>query len=436
MNNAMNTAGAHALDEIVSALGLKLTSPTARTAASVPAAGNDPVFETGSRNNTLASLAGSMRYRGMTQEAIEAALLPTNVQQCNPPLSDDEVRAVARSISNYAPGMPNDVLRTLNDAGNAYRFAKQWDDEVRYVPELREWLIWKEPHWQRDTVGAVMEMAKRTAFAIYREGDHVDDTDVRKKIAQHSKVSLQAPRLNAMLELAKSIPTLVVPIAKLDANPSVLGVANGTVDLRTGTLISAEREQYITKVAPVAFDATAESPMFKQFISDITGGNQELVAYLQRLFGYMLTGSISEQRLFFLYGTGANGKSTLLNVCKSILGDEPCRQTPVETIIARSNKSGATPELACLKSARAVMTTEIDEGSFLSESLVKQMTGGDPVAARQLYGAPFEFVPQFKLFVAGNHRPESLFPSSNSSSPVTTDRSFVAATTGSGAESI
>jgi putative DNA primase/helicase len=405
MDNGMNSAGAHALDEIVSALGLKLTSPTARTAASVPAAGNDPVFETGSRNNTLASLAGSMRYRGMTQEAIEAALLTTNVQQCNPPLSDDEVRAVARSISNYAPGAPNDVLRTLNDAGNAYRFAKQWGDEVRYVPELREWLIWKEPHWQLDTVGAVMEMAKRTAFAIYREGDHVDDTDVRKKIAQHSKISLQAPRLNAMLELAKSIPTLVVPIAKLDANPWVLGVANGTIDLRTGKLKRANREDYITKVAPVAFDAAAECPMFMQFISDIMGGNQELVAYLQRVLGYMLTGSISEECLFFLYGTGANGKSTLLNVCKGILGGDLCRQTPVETIMAHSNKGGATPELACLNSARAVMTTEIDEGSFLSESLVKQMTGGDPVAARPLYGAPIEFVPQFKLFVAGNHKP-------------------------------
>jgi putative DNA primase/helicase len=407
MNNGMNTAGAHALGEIVSALGLKLTSPTARTVASVPAADNEPVFETGSRNNTLASLAGSMRRRGMPSAAIEAALLATNLEQCNPPLPDDEVRGIASSIARYAPGIPNEVLRTLNDAGNAYRFAKQWGDEVRYVPERREWLIWKEPHWQLDAVGAVMEMAKQVAFDIYREGDHVNETDVRNKIVQHSNVSLQAPRLEAMLKLAKSVPQLVVPISKLDANPWVLGVENGTIDLRNGKLIPANREDYITKVAPVAFDAAAECPMFVRFISDIMGDKQELVAYLQRVLGYMLTGSISEQRLFFLYGTGANGKSTLLNVCKSILGEELCRQTPVETIMARSNKSGSgpTPDLACLKNARAVMTTEIDEGSFLSESLVKQMTGGDPIAARHLYGSPFEFVPWFKLFVAGNHKP-------------------------------
>ena len=250
-----------------------------------------------------------------------------------------------------------------------------------------------------------MEMAKKTAFDIYAEGNYVNDSDLRDRIVGHSKTSQQAPRLNAMLELAKSIPTLVVPIVKLDTNPWVLGVQNGTLDLRKGKLIPADREDYITKVAPVAFDAAAECPIFIRFMSDIMGGDQQLVAYLQRALGYMLTGSIEEHRLFFLYGTGANGKSTLLNVCKAMLGDELCRQTPVETIMARSNKSGATPELACLKGARAVMTTEIDDGSFLSEALVKQMTGGDPVAARHLYAAPFEFVPWFKLFVAGNHKP-------------------------------
>jgi len=132
-------------------------------------------------------------------------------------------------------------------------------------------------------------------------------------------------------------------------------------------------------------------------------GDQELVAYLQRLMGYMLTGDTSEQRLFFLYGTGANGKSTLLNVCKALLGPGLCRQTPAETIMARQNRSGATPELACLHGIRAAMTTEVDEGSMVSESLVKQMTGGDPIPARHLYGKPFEFLPWFKLFVAGNH---------------------------------
>jgi putative DNA primase/helicase len=130
----------------------------------------------------------------------------------------------------------------------------------------------------------------------------------------------------------------VVPVAELDADPWLLGVENGTLDLRTGTLIPARREDYITKVGPVAFDADAECPVFLTFLGKIMGGDQTLVDYLQRVLGYMLTGDTSEQRLFFLYGTGANGKSTLLNVCKGLLGGDLCRQTPVETIMARGGK--------------------------------------------------------------------------------------------------
>lgn len=184
-----------------------------------------------------------------------------------------------------------------------------------------------------------------------------------------------------------------------------LTVSNShSTDLRKGVLAEPKREDYITTIAPIAFDPGAECPKFLQFLNEIMGDNQDLVAYLQRVFGYVLTGDTSEHCLFFLYGTGANGKSTLLNALKGILGADLCRQTRPETIMARTNSSGATPELACLKAARVVMTTEVDEGSFLSEALVKQMTGGDLMSARHLYAPPFEFHPLFKLFVAGNHK--------------------------------
>ena len=208
-----------------------------------------------------------------------------------------------------------------------------------------------------------------------------------------------------MLKLAKTIPELVVPAAELDADPWVLGVENGTLDLRRGTLRPAAREDYITKLAPVAFNPEAQCPLFLKFLDEVMGSDQELVEYLQRVFGYMLTGDTSAQCLFFLYGTGANGKSTLLNIGKALLGSGLCRQTPSEMIMARPNKSGATPELASLVGARAVMTTEVEDRSLLAESLIKQMTGGDPIPARHLYGNPFEYVPSFKLLIAGNHKP-------------------------------
>ena len=253
------------------------------------------------------------------------------------------------------------------------------------MPELGKWVIWDEHHWRVDATGAIMEMAKRTAFEIYAEGDQVTDSNIRDRIAQHSKVSQHASRLEAMIKLAKSLPAVVLPITELDADPWLLGVANGTLDLRRGELMFAKRENYITRTSPLVFDSAAKCPVFEEFIDQIMGRDQALVQYVQRFFGYSLTGDTSAQCLFFLYGTGANGKSTLLNVLKSILGADLCRQTPSETIMARSNKSGATPELACLRGARAVTTAEVDEGSMISESLVKQMTGGDPIPARELY---------------------------------------------------
>ena len=131
----------------------------------------------------------------------------------------------------------------------------------------------------------------------------------------------------------------------------------------------------------------------------------ELVSYLQRVLGYAISGYTDEQVLFFLYGTGANGKSTLLNVLRHLLGPAHCFNLPAETIAARQQRGGATPELARLPGARVVLTNEIEDGSFLAESLVKQMTGGDAMIARNLYQPPFEFTPQFKLFMAANHMP-------------------------------
>ena len=329
----LDQAAPHELAELPPWL-IALINGKSKADHQIRAAANDEILD-GSRNSRLASLAGSMRARGMTQEAIEAALLMINQQQCSPPLPDEEVQRIAHSIASYAPGTSD---RTLNDAGNADRFAQQWGSDVAYVPQMREWLVWDGTHWRPDAVGAVMEMAKVTAFKVYEEGTNVTDTHARDRIVAHSKISQQAPRLKAMLELAQSIPALVVPIEKLDANPWLLGVANGTVDLRSGELVASVREDYITKVSPVTFDRKRECPAFIKFVQKITGGDEDLLAYLKRVVGYMLTGRTTEQCLFYLYGTGANGKSTFLNVCKALLGTDLCRQTPVETIMVRGGK--------------------------------------------------------------------------------------------------
>jgi putative DNA primase/helicase len=140
------------------------------------------------------------------------------------------------------------------------------------------------------------------------------------------------------------------------------------------------------------------------FIDTVTGGDKQLAVYLQRVVGYSLTGLTTEQCLFFLHGDGANGKSTFLNVVNELLGSNLARQTPSETLMAKKN-AGPSNDIARLQNVRVVIANEIEDGSLLAESLVKQMTGGDVMTGRFLYREFVDFKPKFKLFIAGNHKP-------------------------------
>ena len=206
-----------------------------------------------------------------------------------------------------------------------------------------------------------------------------------------------------MIELAQSEPALVAQPLQLDANDMLLGVANGVVNLKTGKLHPAQREDLMTMHSPVMFDSAALCPRFLAFIDQVTGGDKQLANYLQRVVGYSLTGMTVEQCLFFLYGKGANGKSTFLNVVKALAGTDLAKQTPSETLMVK--RSSATNDIARLQNVRIAIANEVEDGSLLAESLVKNMTGGEAMAARFHYAEYFEFVPKFKLFIAGNHKP-------------------------------
>jgi putative DNA primase/helicase len=160
-------------------------------------------------------------------------------------------------------------------------------------------------------------------------------------------------------------------------------------------------ESYMTKITAIA--PGGECPLFLAFLNRITGSNRELVAYVQRAFGYALTGLTREHALFFAYGAGANGKSVLLSTVAGILGDYH-RTAPIETFTAANGERHPT-DLASLRGARLVSATETEEGRRWAESRIKQLTGGDVIAARFMRQDFFEFLPAFKLFIAGNHKP-------------------------------
>lgn len=365
-------------------------------------AANDGSIPESSRNNTLMSMAGAMRNKGMSETAINAALQAENIANCKPPLDPSEVNAIATSVMRYPSADPDKLLKSLTDTGNAARFSSRYADSVRYVFGMG-WVVWNELRWQRDQVAHVMELAKNLAKSIHQEAAAIDNDDVRKAVAKHAKASLQAPKLKAMLELAQSEPTLVAQPLHLDAHDMLLGVANGVVDLKTAKLRPAKREDLLTMHSPVMFDGAAKCPQFLAFIDQVTGGDKKLASYLQRVVGYSLTGMTVEQCLFFLYGKGANGKSTFLNVVKALAGAELAKQTPCETLMVK--RTSATNDIARLQNVRIVIANEVEDGSLLAESLVKNMTGGEAMAARFHYAEYFEFVPKFKLFIAGNHKP-------------------------------
>ena len=173
------------------------------------------------------------------------------------------------------------------------------------------------------------------------------------------------------------------------------------VNLRTGDTLAHDPARYITKITAVAHGG--ECPLWRRFLDEITTGNAELQGFLQRVVGYALTGSTREHALFFAYGTGGNGKGIFLNTVSAILADY-AKTAPMETFTATQNDRHPT-ELAGLMGARLVTAQETESGKRWAESKIKSMTGGDPISARFMRQDFFEFTPQFKLLIAGNHKP-------------------------------
>jgi putative DNA primase/helicase len=210
-----------------------------------------------------------------------------------------------------------------------------------------------------------------------------------------------AKTIASVLHLAKSDPRIVTGPDQFDRDPWLLNTPAGTVDLKTGQIREHRREDYCTKIAVVS--PGGDCPRWRAFINEITGEDRDLAAYIQRVLGYALTGSTQEQCLIFFYGRGANGKSVLLNTVSSILGDYH-RTAPIETFTASQTERHPT-ELAGLRGARLVTAIETEEGRRWDETKIKTLTGGDKIAARFMRGDFFEYTPQFKLIIAGNHKP-------------------------------
>jgi putative DNA primase/helicase len=273
----------------------------------------------------------------------------------------------------------------------ALSFTRRYHRDWRYVAAWGKWLVWDGQRWRtEDTLAAtdlIRSVCRQTAV-------RADNPKVAAKLASASTVG-------GVERLARADRRHAATTDEWDADPWLLNTPGGVVDLKTGRTRPHERADRMTKITTAT--PSGDCPTWRHFIDEVTGGDKELQSYLQRMVGYALTGSTQEHALFFLYGTGANGKSVFVNTLVTILGDY-ATNAPMDTFMETRTDRHPT-DMAGLRGARFVAAIETEQGKRWAESKLKNLTGGDKISARFMRQDFFEFFPQFKLFVAGNHKP-------------------------------
>lgn len=296
--------------------------------------------------------------------------------------------------------------RSWDDTGNADRFMDTFGKLVKYSYIDKCWYCYNGGYWETDNEGKVAQYIDMTVDNMRNEKLHVSaDVDPEKAKEAWDKF-LKKTRSNSSKKAILSEVQHRVPVlhGEFDQDKTLLNTSNGYVDLSSGILYEHDIKKMFSQQADVDYTDNIDCPEWSEFLDQIFDNDQELIHYIQKAVGYSATGSIKEQVMFILYGNGRNGKSIFIDTISDILGTY-AKSMQADSIMVRQNSSGANSDIARLESARLVTSSEPNEGVRLDEGLVKQLTGGDKVTARYLYGKEFEFKPQFKLWLATNHKP-------------------------------
>lgn len=493
-----------------------------------------PKLAQGQRHNTLLSIGGSMRRRGLTAEEIFPVLAKVNQDRCNPPYDEAHLRKMAESLMQYPPdarfnvfrapepvapvaqeppaaelpidpadveaaideaigrndlvgvirlapevakvrpqfravikakikihfgrefpeslarefdraiedaaedgqgqkppaappeagpddppGGPNLLRYPLTDAGNGERMVAMFGTEIRYCTEMKKWLVWDGKRWALDELNVMRQKGKLMARLLHLQALSAGDNRVAYE--KHARASESYAAIANALGQAATEPGIPISALNLDQPPFLLNCINGVVDLRTGKLLPHNREFLITKLCPVAFDPKAKCPRFLRFIewamgaktdnedAELSPATMGLVGFLQRALGYGLTADVSEKAVFVFYGEGGdNGKTTLLTLFRDLLGRDYGNLLLIETVMAaKQTDSTARADLADLRGARFVQTSEVGKEDRLNEQRIKYLTQGmGYIKSRRLYENPLEFEATHKLFMDCNYRPK------------------------------
>jgi len=308
-----------------------------------------------------------------------------------------------------------DLLKKLlefhdTDAGNAESFELLHGEEFRHDCTHGKWLMWDGNYWETDETGqaerAALDTVRKRFQAVATMGISANEEGRKVKEAR-TRWALSSESLyhrRALLNSAESIKSLATKTTDYDRDAFLLTVGNGTLDLRTGELREAQPADLITRATDVDYVPGAKCPRWLRFLDEIFDGDNQVIEFVWRAVGYTLTGSTQEQCLFILYGDGANGKSTFLEILIGLLGTH-AEVTPFSTFLIHHNPGNPRNDLAKLHGARLVKAAESPRQAVLDEALVKEATGDDSMSARFLFKELFVFKSQMKIWMATNHKP-------------------------------
>jgi len=288
------------------------------------------------------------------------------------------------------------------DTANAARFAVQHGATLRYVMQWG-WMIYDSNRWKRDDAGAVVKLAKQTARSIAAEAaDQALSDKQAEALLRWAKTSKSLARLEAMIKLAQ--PELPAVTGDFDKDPYLFNCANGTIDLRTITIRPHAAADMLTRISPARYTTGNDLARWRKFNDRVQASDDTMIQFLQRAAGYAMTGDTDEHCFFFLYGTGRNGKSTFTETIQATLGDYAGRVRS-ETLLQKRGDNAIPNDLASMTGTRMIIASELPQGRQLDEPLIKDLTGGDTIRARFLRQEFFDFNPQAKIWLFGNHKP-------------------------------
>ena len=302
-----------------------------------------------------------------------------------------------------------DACLARNEIGDADLFAKSYQDKYIYDWGAGAWFVYTGPYWERDQSEKVRYVIGDVIAAVYlaKAADALSSGNKgkHKDFAARANQLMAKKRITSVLDLART--PLALPVT-WDQTALVLTVDNGVVDLESGRLLDAEPNDYFKAHANSKYDKKAKSPLWEKTVSDMFDGDLEMVGYVQRLFGYVLSGLANERILPVFYGTGSNGKTVMIETVSAVLGSDYCLSTAADTLMETRYSGGEKPSpfVYSLAGKRLVWANESKEGQRLDMGLIKVLTGGDSISARTLYSGNYiTFRPTHTAILVTNHLP-------------------------------